>query len=425
MIELVQLRAELEKQLQSSRKSSLYDQLGLSANCSDTDICSAVARIKGDRSSGQSLSPEQAYAIEMLGIPESREAYDRKIFTGIAMDLRVANTVAIDDKLTPGALTGSSSSVGWRMIAALLVLAPIAYLVFGVFQGKTISQTLFDIYAALPAWKPVHGQPGPIAQVSQVKPKCVTKIQTHSAQEKEAAIRRLEDRGIVVSRSNLIDAVSLSDVQSVSDLLIAGVDPSKSPSPYDEPPVGILEITKLLVSHGLEVNNPVFPPLNAVAEKGSIEQAEYLISQCADVNLRGAAWVPVIVLAKGDTPLTAALGRGEGSLEMTRFLLKNGANPRQPGRHDRTPLLQAVDNGMEYVVPMIEHGAKASDISPTGVSALIAAMMNKRYDVATYLIENGANVDHPSYRGETPIQFAKQAQRGDIIGLLRARGAKE
>lgn len=70
------LRGELRRQLALQQKNSLYSVLGLPADCSDAAIADGIARLAA---SGIAPDAEARYAIEILGRPESREAFDRQL----------------------------------------------------------------------------------------------------------------------------------------------------------------------------------------------------------------------------------------------------------------------------------------------------------------------------------------------------------
>ena len=70
------LRSELRRQLALQQKSSLYTVLGLPADCTDAAIGEAIARATA---SGTQPDAEMRYALEILGRPESREAFDRQL----------------------------------------------------------------------------------------------------------------------------------------------------------------------------------------------------------------------------------------------------------------------------------------------------------------------------------------------------------
>ena len=74
--DLQTLRGELRRQLALQQKNSLYSVLGLPADCSDTAIAEAIARLTAG---GAAPDAEARYAIEILGRPESREAFDRQL----------------------------------------------------------------------------------------------------------------------------------------------------------------------------------------------------------------------------------------------------------------------------------------------------------------------------------------------------------
>jgi hypothetical protein len=70
------LRGELRRELALQQKSSLYAALGASADCDDAALAAAIER---SSSAGGPPSAELRYAIDTLGRPESREAYDRHL----------------------------------------------------------------------------------------------------------------------------------------------------------------------------------------------------------------------------------------------------------------------------------------------------------------------------------------------------------
>lgn len=74
--DLQALRGELRRQLALQQKGSLYASLGLSADASDEAIADAVARLSAG---GAPADAELRYAIEILGRPASREAFDRHL----------------------------------------------------------------------------------------------------------------------------------------------------------------------------------------------------------------------------------------------------------------------------------------------------------------------------------------------------------
>ncbi|MCB1888910.1 MAG: hypothetical protein KDH20_14975 [Rhodocyclaceae bacterium] len=73
---LRRLRSELAAALASAGKGSLYAALGLSPECSDNDIRRRIADLAEQ---GADREADKRYAIESLGKPDAREAYDRRL----------------------------------------------------------------------------------------------------------------------------------------------------------------------------------------------------------------------------------------------------------------------------------------------------------------------------------------------------------
>ena len=59
----------------------LYANIGLDPRCSDAEIFGALKRFRAANAAGERLSPEVRYAMEVLGTPDAREQYDRKLFS--------------------------------------------------------------------------------------------------------------------------------------------------------------------------------------------------------------------------------------------------------------------------------------------------------------------------------------------------------
>jgi ankyrin repeat protein len=82
-------------------------------------------------------------------------------------------------------------------------------------------------------------------------------------------------------------------------------------------------VIDLLVEHGLDVNQPDWRGrtfLHAAAESGDLEGAAAYLKHGAEIN--------AVDVEFSHTPLGAAARRGK--MEMVRFLLDRGANPKLP-----------------------------------------------------------------------------------------------
>jgi ankyrin repeat protein len=142
-----------------------------------------------------------------------------------------------------------------------------------------------------------------------------------------------------------------------------------------------------------------------------------------------------MLLGKGANPLAAESQRRQTALmwaaansqgPMTRLLLEVGADvdaktatdlmtplvsgepraqPRSPG--GMTALMFASREGcLVCVAAMIEKGAAINLPDPEGVTPLLWAVWNTRFDVAKYLIAHGADVNRWDWWGRTPLYLA-------------------
>lgn len=205
--------------------------------------------------------------------------------------------------------------------------------------------------------------------------------------------------------------------------------------------VGNTDILQLLLDAGADVESPNLEDqtaLMAVVRTGNVEAAQLLIKHGADVNAT-EKW-------GGQTALMWAAARGQP--EMISLLIKKGAKVDQRAidrNWDRrvtaeprvkemltggfTALLYAVrEDCLECVKALLKGGADINRPDPDNVSPLVLALLNMRFDVAKYLIEQGADVNQWDYWGRTPLYAAADLNivpdsvRGDIKPLQKSNG---
>jgi ankyrin repeat protein len=180
--------------------------------------------------------------------------------------------------------------------------------------------------------------------------------------------------------------------------------------------VGDAELIALLLDAGADVESPNpegQTALMAVARTGEVAAARALIDAGADVNAR-EAW-------GGQTALMWAAAQRQP--EMIALLIDAGAevNARATVRDwerrvtseprikemltgGLTALLYAAREGCgECARVLVENGADVDLADPDGVTPLVLALLNMRYDTAAYLIEAGADVDQWDWWGRTPL----------------------
>jgi ankyrin repeat protein len=254
-------------------------------------------------------------------------------------------------------------------------------------------------------------------------------------------------------------AAHKGDAELVSRLLAAGADPAVE-SDFGSTPMreaaetGNAEVIRLLLAAGADVESRTpegQTALMAVARAGRLDAARLLIEAGADVNAQ-EAW-------GGQTALMWAAAQHQS--DMLRLLIEAGADPNMqatPRDWERrvtseprikemfsgglTALIYAAREGcLECARVLVEEGqADIDQADPDGVTPLIAALLNMRYDTAAYLIEAGADVDKWDWWGRTPLYAAVDMIRVpasrrvdmpatdeklgiDIVALLLERGA--
>lgn len=189
----------------------------------------------------------------------------------------------------------------------------------------------------------------------------------------------------------LAEAVKIANVDIVEELLEAGADPEALNADGQTALMlaahtGVAEVGELLIKHGANVNAVEDwrgqTALMWAAAGNFPEFAELLIDEGADVSIRASAfdWGSQI------TSEPRAQYRPTGGM---------------------TPLLYAARGGCERcIAAMLKKGGDINLPDPDGVNALMVAIDNFHFDVAEYLLEQGANPHSWDWWGRTPLYIA-------------------
>ena len=182
---------------------------------------------------------------------------------------------------------------------------------------------------------------------------------------------------------------------------------------------GSVPIIKTLLGAGADakrVNGEGETALMEVARTGNVEAAKLLLAAGTDINAQE--------LWGGQSALMWAAARSQP--EMVKLLLSKGANanarglerdwqrrilteprPKDMNRGGFTALLYAAREGcIECARNLVAGGADINLPDPERVTPLSLAINNLHYDLATYLIEAGADVDKWDLFGRTPLYQA-------------------
>ncbi len=198
-------------------------------------------------------------------------------------------------------------------------------------------------------------------------------------------------------------AARANDLQAADMLLRAGAN-VKLANRYGVTPLhlastnGNAAMIELLLKAGADPNSALpegETALMTAARSGSVDAVNTLVARGADVN-RKEAW-------RGQNALMWAAAEGHG--EVIRALVAHGADIRARSNGGFTPLLFAVREGkIPAVKALLEAGAALNESLPTrrggetpaadaepGLNAFMLAVGNAHYELATFLLDKGAD----------------------------------
>ena len=186
--------------------------------------------------------------------------------------------------------------------------------------------------------------------------------------------------------------------------------------------LGHLSVVQLLIAHGADVNadDPgLTTPLILAIQNGNTDVAKFLVAHGARIDVRGAY---------GRTPLHEAAKSGD--MEIVKLLFDADINVNVPDLSGESPLFYAVDenwrrNGPELVNFLINKGADPNHRSQTGETPLIRAVRSpSREEIAAALVARGAYVRADNARHETALHWAVGLAEVKTIKLLLDHGAR-
>lgn len=166
-------------------------------------------------------------------------------------------------------------------------------------------------------------------------------------------------------------------------------------------------------------------PLIHAIEKGDIKAAQGLLITHPSMATGddGDGWTPL---------LSACRLR---DVELVQTLIELGANVNlrnhlnaKNGEGDNFPLWFAANqkqpNRIEVATLLVEHGAQVNAVGEFGETPLHQAASWDNADIAKYLLSIGANVNAEILPGKTPLSLAIKFGFEDVAQVLRRHGAR-
>ncbi|XP_050397840.1 poly [ADP-ribose] polymerase tankyrase-1 [Patella vulgata] len=200
---------------------------------------------------------------------------------------------------------------------------------------------------------------------------------------------------------------------------------------------GHYEVTELLIKHGACVNVAdlwKFTPLHEAASKGKFEICKLLLKHGADANKKNRdSHAPIDLVKDGDQDVGDLL-RGDAALlesakkgnlaRVQKLATPENINCRDTQGRNSTPLhLAAGYNNVEVSEFLLENGADVNAQDKGGLIPLHNASSYGHVDIAQLLIKFDTCVNAQDRWGFTPLHEAAQKGRTQLCALLLAHGA--
>ncbi len=216
-------------------------------------------------------------------------------------------------------------------------------------------------------------------------------------------------------------------------------------------------IVKALLDRGANVNITAAdgqPPLLLASEHEQWGSVKVLLDRGAPVNVADPDGETPLMLAQGEkqpaivkalldrgaqvniqdrdgtTPLDIAAGVGD--VQSVRYLLDRGANVNAHDVNWETPLMSAAWGGRVACVELLlKRGADINAEANSIGTALMHAVVEGHLSVVKLLVARGAKVNTSitpivyNAKPTSPLSYARDSHRNDIVAVLKRAGAKE
>lgn len=204
-------------------------------------------------------------------------------------------------------------------------------------------------------------------------------------------------------------ACGAGDTRAVQDLLAAGVPVNASGADSCTPlHVAIYnentETAKLLLAHGADpaiCKDTGHNSIHAAAEKGNMDILKLVVNSRGPINAQTKMGSTAIMLAVGD-----------GHARAVEYLLMQGADVSLTDNEGASPLYYGCQTGNAEIVELLLAGGAAADINKpmtsTACTCIMVAASHMNHECVRIMLEAGADVNHKSPQGFTPLLISRE-----------------
>lgn len=156
-------------------------------------------------------------------------------------------------------------------------------------------------------------------------------------------------------------------------------------------------------------------PLHRAAQEGNLSAVKDLVVKGADIN--------ALDERIGQSPLHWAAGAGHW--DIVKFLVEAGADVNTVSRNGLPVIFSAVYSGsLDILRYFLEHGAKIHVKGMNNETLFQEAITSRKWDIAKYLVSQGIDINARDAQGRSALHlFAGYGQDMGLIDEMLAHGA--